>query len=275
MKITDLQGAIKLYNDIEMPYFGLGVFETEEGQEVINAVKYALEIGYRHVDTATLYQNEKGVGEAIRQSNVRREEVFVTSKVWNSDQGYENTLKAFEWSLREMKFDYLDLYLIHWPVKGKFRNTWKALEYLYKQGKVRAIGVSNFLQHHIEDLMQVAEIIPMVNQMEFHPYLIQQDLIDYCTQNKIQYESWAPLMRGKISSVALLNTIAKKYHKNAFQVVLRWNLQKGVVTIPKSSKPDRIHSNTQIFDFELSQEDMLAIDKLDRNKRLGLHPDSF
>lgn len=272
MNITDIQGRVKLHNNVEMPYFGLGVFQSNEGEEVINAVKYAVNMGYRHIDTASMYHNEKGVGEGIRQSNIKREDVFITSKVWNSDQGYDNTINAFNRSLNKLGFEYLDLYLIHWPVSGLYKETWKALEYLYKQGKVKAIGVSNFLIHHLENLLTTAEILPMVNQVEFHPYLVQQDLLDFCTKNKIQFEAWAPLMRGAIHKVDLLNTLAKKYHKNPFQIVLRWDLQKGVITIPKSSNPGRIHSNAQIFDFEISEEDMSEIDRLDKNERIIPHP---
>lgn len=275
MKITDLQGTVSLYNGIEMPYFGLGVFQVEDGSEVINSVKYALKVGYRHIDTASLYGNEIGVGEAINVSGVDRNEVFVTSKVWNSDQGYECTLKAFELSMKKLKFEYLDLYLIHWPVKGKYKDTWRALEKLYKDGRVRAIGISNFLKHHIEDLKQTAEVTPMVNQMEFHPYLAQQELIDYCNKNKICYEAWSPLMQGQILSEPLLQKLSEKYSKSPAQIILRWDLQKGVVTIPKSVRKERILSNSQIFDFEISEDDMILIDRLDKNKRIGADPDNF
>jgi diketogulonate reductase-like aldo/keto reductase len=275
MKITDIKGCFRLNNGVEMPYLGLGVFEINDGEEVINAVKYALDVGYRHVDTATIYRNETGVGKAIKQSPVKREEIFVTSKVWNSEQGYESTLKAFDQSLKNLDFDYLDLYLIHWPVRGKYKDTWRALEYLYKQGRARAIGVSNFLKHHLEDLMQSAEIIPMVNQVEFHPYLIQQELLDYCKEKQIQYEAWSPLMKGKIFSVDIVNQLAHKYGKTASQVVLRWDLQKGVITIPKSVRKERIIANAQLFDFELSQEDMALIDSLDKDYRIGADPDNF
>lgn len=275
MKLTNIQGCFRLNNGVEMPYLGLGVFEINDGEEVINAVKYAVDIGYRHVDTATIYQNERGVGKAIKQSPVEREEIFVTSKVWNSEQGYESTLKAFDQSLKNLGFDYLDLYLIHWPVKGKYKDTWRALEYLYKQGRARAIGVSNFLKHHLEDLMQSAEIIPMVNQVEFHPYLIQQELLDYCKEKQIQYEAWSPLMKGKIFSVDIVNQLADKYGKTPSQVVLRWDLQKGIITIPKSVRRERIITNAQLFDFELSQEDMALIDNLDKDYRIGADPDNF
>ena len=258
-----------------MPYFGLGVFQTPDGREVIHAVRDALHAGYRHIDTASLYRNEKGVGEAIAESGISRNKIFVTSKVWNSDQGYERTLRAFDKSLALLQFDYLDLYLIHWPVKGKYIETWRALEKLYQQKVVRAIGVSNFLSHHLEDLFSHCREIPMVNQMEFHPYLIQQDLIDYCRERKIQYEAWSPLMQGKIVSVPQLRAMAAKYKKDAAQLVLRWNLQKDVVTIPKSVHKERIISNSQIFDFEIASADMKAIDSLDRHERVGADPDTF
>ena len=199
----------------------------------------------------------------------------MTSKVWNSDQGYESTLRAFEKSIRLLGFEYLDLYLVHWPVKGKYIETWKALERLYAEGRVRAIGVSNFLRHHLENLLPQCETVPMVNQMEFHPRLVQQPLIDFCSLHKIQYEAWSPLMQGKIFSIRELQMIAAKYRKNVAQLVLRWNLQKGVITIPKSVHKERIISNAQIFDFEITAEDMLAIDSLDKNDRVGADPDNF
>jgi len=275
MKITDLKGTVELNNGIKMPYFGLGVFQMQEGDEVINSVKYALEIGYRHIDTAALYENEKGVGEAIRQTNIPREKIFLTTKVWNSDQGYDKTLRAFEKSLNKLGFEYIDLYLIHWPVKNKYIETWKALEKLYKEGRVKAIGISNFLIHHIEEILQSSEITPMVNQVEFHPYVVQQELLNFCKKNKIQFEAWSPLMQGQITSVKEINALAKKYNKTEAQIVLRWNLQKDVVTIPKSVHRDRIFSNSQIFDFEITEEDMRLIDGLDKNQRIGPDPDNF
>jgi len=273
--ITDIKGTFRLHNGIDMPYFGLGVYLSDNDREVVNAIQWALDTGYRHIDTASIYKNEEGVGKAIRQSNVSREEIFVVSKVWNSDQGYESTLKAFDKSLERLQLDYLDLYLIHWPVEGKYIETWKALEKLYKDGKIKAIGVSNFMQHHLEDLIENSEIIPMVNQMEFHPYLVQQDLIDFCNKHKIRYEAWSPMMQGKIFKLSILDNLAKKYNKTVAQIVLRWNLQKGVMTIPKSAKKERIISNADLFNFELSQEDVTYIDSLDRNQRTGPDPDNF
>ena len=274
-KITDLQGSFELDNGVEMPYFGLGVYQSEDGSEVINAVKVALNHGYRHIDTAAIYHNEEGVGTGIRESNVDRKEVFLTSKVWNNDQGYDATLKAFDASLDRLGTDYLDLYLVHWPKGEISKDTWKALEKLYKEKRVRAIGVSNFLQHHLEDLLKSAEIVPMVNQMEFHPYLVQQDLIDFCNSKGIQYEAWSPLMQGNIFDLDIMKDLASKYNKTIAQIVLRWDLQKGVVTIPKSSKEKRIIANSDLFDFELSEEDVQLLDGLEKGKRFGPDPDNF
>ncbi len=275
MKISDLNGTVELRNGVQMPYFGLGMFQLRESKEAEEVVTFALEHGYRHIDTASLYGNERSVGKGLLESGIPRKEIFVTSKVWNSDQGYEQTLRAFDDSLKRLGFDYLDLYLIHWPVKGKYKETWKALERIYAEGKVRAIGVSNFLQHHLENLISDCRAIPMVNQMEFHPRLVQQSLIDFCNSHQIQYEAWSPLMQGKIFNISELNIIAKKYDKDIAQLVLRWNLQKGIVTIPKSERKKRILSNSQIFDFEISKEDMEAIGRLDRNERIGADPDNF
>lgn len=273
--ITDLQGSFALSNGVAMPYFGLGVYLSEEGKEVTNAVKWALEAGYRHIDTASIYKNEAGVGKGIKESGVPREDIFLVSKVWNSDQGYDSTIQAFENSLKRLGTDYLDLYLIHWPVKGKYKDTWRALEYLYKQKRIKAIGVSNFLKHHLEDLMSEAEIVPMVNQMECHPYLVQQELIDFCNENTIQYECWSPLMQGKIFELDVMKKLAQKYGKTIAQIVLRWDLQKGLVTIPKSTKKDRITANADVFDFELSQDDVLLLNELERSERFGPDPDNF
>ncbi|GGG39275.1 glyoxal reductase [Croceivirga lutea] len=274
-ELTNLQGTFTLHNGVKMPYFGLGVYLSQDGSEVINAVKWALESGYRHIDTAAIYKNEEGVGEGIRQSEVAREDIFVVSKVWNADQGYDSTLKAFDKSLERLGLDYLDLYLIHWPVAGKYKETWKALEHLYAQGKAKSIGVSNFLRHHLEDLLPQAQVVPMVNQMEFHPYLVQQELLDFCKAHKIQYEAWSPMMQGKIFEMDEFKQLAKKYRKTIAQLVLRWDLQKGVVTIPKSSKKERIIANAQIFDFEISSEDMQTIDDLHKGQRFGPDPDNF
>jgi diketogulonate reductase-like aldo/keto reductase len=274
-KITDINGCFELSNGVKMPYLGLGVYLSEEGSEVVNAVKWALAAGYRHIDTAAIYKNEEGVGQAIRESPLRREEIFVVSKVWNADQGYDSTLRAFDASLERLGTDYLDLYLVHWPVAGKYKETWRALEQLYSEERVRAIGVSNFLRHHLEDLMRSAEVVPMVNQMEFHPFLVQQGLLDFCRRKKIQYEAWSPLMQGNIFDLPILEELARKYGRTIAQIVLRWDLQKGVVTIPKSSRKERIIANAQLFDFEIEEEDMKVLDGLERGQRFGPDPDNF
>ncbi len=273
--ITDLSGCFSLRNGVQMPYLGLGTYQADNQTEVVNSVKTAIDTGYRHIDTASIYKNEEGVGKGIKASDVPRKEIFVVSKVWNADQGYESTLQAFQESLDRLQLDYLDLYLIHWPVKGKYKQTWKALEYLYANKKVRAIGVSNFLQHHLEDLMTDAKIVPMVNQMEFHPYLVQQKLMNFCKKNTIQYEAWSPFMVGKVFELDFCNELAEKYGKSIAQIILRWNLQKDVVTIPKSVQTNRITANANIFDFELSEKDVAFLDGLDRNERTGPHPDHF
>ena len=273
--ITNLQGTFELHNGVHMPYLGLGTYQADNDQEVIDAVKSALQIGYRHIDTASAYKNEGGVGQGIRESRVPRKDIFVTSKVWNSDQGYESTLKAFHESLKRLELDYLDLYLIHWPVAVKYKETWKALEHLYAEKKIRAIGVSNFLKHHLEDVLEDCKVVPMVNQMEFHPFLVQQDLIDFCAENTIQYESWSPFMQGKVFDLDICNDLAKKYGKSVAQIILRWNLQKGVVAIPKSVHKNRIQTNADIFDFELSKADIAFLDGLEKGERTGPDPDNF
>lgn len=273
-EITNLQGTVLLNNGVQMPYFGLGVYLIPNSQ-VIDVIHQAISVGYRLIDTAALYENEEGVGKAVRLANIPRDQIFVTTKVWNSDQGYDNTLRAFDMSLKRLGLEYVDLYLIHWPVVDKYKETWKALEKIYREGRARAIGVSNFLIHHLEDLASIAEVQPMVNQIEFHPFLVQQPLIDYCHQHGIQVQSWSPFMRGEILGNQNLKQIAQKYNKTTAQLILRWNLQKGVMVIPKSAHPDRITSNTQIFDFIISEEDMKKIDSLDKDYRIGAHPDHF
>jgi diketogulonate reductase-like aldo/keto reductase len=236
-------------------------------------VKTALATGYRHIDTAAAYNNEESVGRAIRESGVPREEIFVTTKVWNSRQGYETTLEAVEDSLEKLGFEYVDLYLIHWAVKGKYKDTWRALEKLYADGRVRSIGVSNFEIHHLEDLLEDAKVVPAVNQVECHPLLTQYELQEYCESKGIRITAWSPLMRGNID-VPLLKELAAKYGKSPAQIILRWDLQRGLITIPKSVTPERIRENADIFDFELSEEDMRAINGLNENRRFGSHPDN-
>ncbi|NFA59750.1 aldo/keto reductase [Clostridium sporogenes] len=269
--MQDIKSYTVLSNGVKMPWLGFGTYKVEDGNTVISSVKEALKIGYSHIDTASYYGNEEGVGTAIKESGVPREDIFLVSKVWNSDQGYDKTLKSFEASIKKLGIDYLDLFLIHWP-QPLSKETWKALEKLYKEGRVKAIGVSNFLVDHLKWLLEDAEIKPMVNQVEFHPRLIQKDLIEFCRKNSIQLEAWSPLMRGKVFQIELLQDLAKKYDKTISQIVLRWDLQMGVVTIPKSVTPSRIKENADIFDFEISKEDMDRIQQLDKGLRAGSNP---
>ncbi|WP_152403664.1 aldo/keto reductase [Paenibacillus cellulositrophicus] len=274
-----VQSKTRLNNGIEMPWLGLGVFKVEEGSELVEAVKAAVKHGYRSIDTAAVYANETSVGQGIREaladSGLKREDLFVTSKVWNADLGYDSTIAAYETSLKKLSLDYLDLYLIHWPVAGKYKEAWRAMEQLYKDGRVKSIGVSNFQVHHLEDLMKDAEIVPVINQVEFHPMLTQKELRDFTKQHNIQLEAWSPLMQGELLNHPLLKELADKYGKSIAQVILRWDLQHGVVTIPKSTKEHRIVENASLFDFELSQEDMDRIDGLNENRRVGPDPDNF
>ncbi|MGE8205446.1 aldo/keto reductase [Heyndrickxia sp. NPDC080065] len=277
--IKNLQDSTILNNGVKMPWFGIGVFKVEEGPELVNAVKFAIKHGYRSIDTATIYGNEESVGQAIlagmEETGISREDLFVTSKVWNADLGYESTIAAYETSLKKLGLDYLDLYLIHWPVEGKYKEAWRALETLYKEGKVKAIGVSNFQIHHLEDLMNDAEIKPMVNQVEYHPRLTQKKLLEFCQEQGIQLGAWSPLMQGQLLDNPELLEIANKYNKSIAQIILRWDLQNGVVTIPKSTKEHRIVENSAVFDFELSKEDMERINRLNQDHRVGPDPDNF
>lgn len=271
MQLT-IDSTAELLNGVEMPRLGLGVWRAQDGDEVEKAVAAALAAGYRSIDTASMYANETGVGRAVRASGVPREQVFLTTKVWNSEQGYDSTLRAFEASLERLGTEYVDLYLVHWPVPGSYKDTYRALETIYERGQARAIGVSNFLIHHLEDLMGECRIKPMVNQVEFHPLLTQKKLLMFCRKEGIQLESWRPLMQGR-TELPLITELAAKYGKTPAQVLLRWHLQHGVVTIPKSSNPARIRENADLFDFALEPEDMNRIDALNEDRRFGAHPD--
>lgn len=264
-----------LQNGTKMPVFGLGTFKAAEGEEVEQAVRWALEIGYRSIDTASAYNNESGVGRAVSQSGIPRKEIFVTTKLWNDDQGYDKTLKAFDESLQRLQMDDVDLYLVHWPVRGKISETWRAFESIYEQGKAKAIGVSNFLENHLRELLENAKVTPMVNQIEFHPHLQQPSLIDFCAGKNIQVEAWSPLMKGKVFPLPELQRIGEKYGKSAGQVTLRWQLQRGIVTIPKSVKREHIESNSQVFDFTLTEDEIKAINSMDQNRRTGPDPATF
>jgi diketogulonate reductase-like aldo/keto reductase len=273
--ISNIKDCTLLNNGLKMPWLGFGVFKLSDGQKVERAVRYALEIGYRSIDTAAVYKNERGVGKAIRESGIPREDVFLTTKVWNEDQRKKRTLAAFEESLKRLETEYVDLYLVHWPVKGCYQETWRVMEEIYQSGRAKAIGVSNFQIHHLKDILRDSHTVPSVNQVEFHPFLVQPELLRFCQSHQIQVEAWSPLMQGQIVTEPTVQKLAEKYQKTPAQIALRWDLQHKVVTIPKSAHPNRIAENAQIFDFELSQADMNVLDALDEGKRIGPDPDNF
>jgi diketogulonate reductase-like aldo/keto reductase len=256
----NIASTVTLNNGVEMPLLGLGVYQARTGREAENAVLWALEAGYRLIDTAMMYGNEDSVGKAIRKSGIPREEVFVTTKLWNTDHGYDRTLAACDTSLRNLGMDTVDLYLIHWPVHELSTETWMAMETLLKQGKARAIGVSNYAIHHLEELLSSANVVPAVNQVEFSPYLYQKDLLGYCNTHSIRLEAYSPLTRGRRLKEPNLVAIARKYGKTPAQVLIRWALQHEIVVIPKSVKRERIRENAAVFDFEIAPEDMARLD---------------
>lgn len=264
--------AVELLNGERMPRLGLGVWRAKSGAETENAVRAALAAGYRAIDTASLYGNETDVGRAIRDSGIARDKLFVTSKVWNDEQGYDETLRAFYRSKERLGIGAVDLYLVHWPVPGKYKDTYRALERLYDESEVRAIGVSNFKIHHLEDLMGVCRIKPMVNQVELHPLLTQKPLLEFLRREGIQPEAWRPLMQGRLD-LPLLAELADKHGKTPAQIVIRWHLQQEIVVIPKSVQARRIEENADVFDFALSDADMARIDGLNEDRRFGMDPD--
>jgi len=269
---------LKLNNGVLVPQLGLGVWQAKDGTEVERAIAVAFENGYRLIDTAKIYGNETGVGNAMKASGLKREEIFLTTKLWNSDQGYDQTMRAFDGSLQRLGTDYVDLYLIHWPMPkvGKFTDTWKAFEKLYADKRVRAIGVSNFMVTHLEELLSASDLVPAVNQVELHPRLAQRELREFCDQHDIEVESYSPLMHGgEVLDEDAVKQIANRHSKTPAQVVLRWHIQNGLIVIPKSVTPSRIKENIDIFDFELTAKDMAAIDAMDNGGRINPHPDNL
>ena len=258
-----------LSNGVKMPSIGFGTYKSGSDEETAKIIKYALETGYRQIDTASFYGNEGGIGNGIKQSNIKREEIFLVTKLWNDDHGYKKTIEAFNKSLERLQVEYIDLYLIHWPNKLN-AETWRAFEDLYKEGKVKAIGVCNFKIGHLEELKKTAEIMPMVNQVELHPQSSKEYLLDYCNDNNIQLVAWSPIMRGRIFSNELIIGLSEKYKKTIAQIVLRWHIQRGIIPIPKSSNEGRIKENLDIFDFELSADDMNAINSLNEGDSISV-----
>lgn len=262
-----------LNNGTKIPILGLGTYriENDKAEEL---VLEALDLGYRHIDTAAVYGNEEGIGRALAKTDIPREELFITSKLWNDDQGYESALAAFDSSLEKLGLDYLDLYLIHWPDKHNLES-WKALEELYKSGRVKAIGLSNFHKHHIDEILEISTVKPMVNQYERHPYFQQNELYQTGLDYDLIMEAWSPIAKGKVLEDEVLEKIAEKYNKNVVQIVLRWQIQSGYVVFPKTEHLGRLKENIDIFDFELIEEDMETINSLDdENGRIGKNPDT-
>ncbi|KAG5494530.1 hypothetical protein JIQ42_02148 [Leishmania sp. Namibia] len=267
---------VTLRNGVQVPQLGIGTWEAKNGDEVVLNVKWAISAGYRHIDTAHFYKNEGGVGKGISECGVSRSDIFVTTKLWNYDHGYDNAIAAFEQSRQALGVEYVDLYLIHWPGPNRsYIETWRAFEKLYEMKKVRAIGVSNFEPHHLDDLLANCSVPPMVNQVEMHPLFQQKALRAYCREKNIAVTAWRPLGKGALLKEPQLMELAEKHKKSPAQVIIRWLIQLGVIAIPKSSHEERIKENFDVFDFELSPEDMGALEAMDVNSRLGFHPDTF
>jgi len=268
----DIASTLTLSNGVEIPRLGLGVYRTRPGTETRTAVEAALECGYRHIDTARVYNNEHDVGLALQKSGIPRNEVFVTTKLWNDDHGRENTLRACDESLQRLGLDYLDLYLVHWPVQGMRANTWDAMIDLLETEKCRAIGVSNYMVRHLDELLRDSLDPPAVNQFECSPFLTQTELREYCHGKNIVVEAYSPLTKGRRLSHATVREIAARYERSPAQVLIRWGLQHDMVVLPKSSKPTRIRENAQVFDFQLKKKDMQLLDALDENLHTGWDP---
>ena len=273
------QTRIRLSNNVGIPCLGFGTWKTP-AEQATASVLHALEAGYRHIDTATAYNNEAAVGTAIASSRIPREEIFLTSKLWNPHQGYQSTLDAFERSLERLQTAYLDLYLIHWPHDRKYfdnwqemnRETWRAFEKLYRDGRIKAIGVSNFMIEHLEILKNHAKIMPMVNQVQLHPQHPQEEMVDYCKEHQIVPEAWSPLIQGQAFKRELLKEMAAKYDRTVAQICIRWIMQKGVIPLPKASSMERITGNADVFDFEIGEDDMEKIATLRTYGMIGEEP---
>jgi diketogulonate reductase-like aldo/keto reductase len=272
MKIR-LDSKIELNNGVKIPILGLGTYlATSAG--IVDIVAGSLELGYRHIDTAAFYRNEREIGEAVRKSGIDREEIFITTKLWNDDHGYDDALVAFDASLTKLGMDYVDLYLIHFPVYGRRQDSWRALEQILEDGRARAIGVSNYMDWHLKELLGNSESVPSVNQVEFHPFLYQKQLLDFCHSRDIRLEAYSPLTKGRRLGDSTLVEVAREYDRTPAQILIRWSLQHDLIVIPKSSNPDRIGENADVFDFSISREDMERLNALDEGFRSSWDPSS-
>jgi methylglyoxal/glyoxal reductase len=274
MTTTMKTARVTLNNGVELPQVGLGVWQAARGRETQDAIRWALARGYRHIDTARVYRNEEDVGEAVRRAELAREQVFITTKLWNDDQGFDSTLRAFEQSLKRLGLDYIDLYLIHWPVAKRRLESWEALERLYEEKRVRAIGVSNFLVPHLRELLDHAEVVPQVNQIELSPFLQRRDTLAFCKQHGIAVEAYSPLTRGQRLSHKVVLDVARRAQRTPAQVLLRWGLQKDAIVLPKSTHEARIAENAALFDFTLDAFAMQQLDALEENLTTGWDPAS-
>lgn len=273
--LTSLADTVEIAPGVAMNRLGLGTYKAAPGSDVEGEVRAGLQLGYRLIDTAALYGNEESIGKVVRESGLPRDQLFVTTKVWNADQGYERTLAAFDASLERLQFDYVDLYLVHWPNDELMNDTWRAMEGILASGRTRAIGVCNFLPHHLDRLMEHANVVPAVDQVEFHPRLQRPDLQEYCREHAIQLQAWAPIMRGRVGGIPEIVQIAERHGKTPAQISIRWILQSGIATIPKSIHPDRLAENACVYDFELSAEEMAIMNRLDMGERIGPDPNTY
>ena len=265
----------ELNNGLKIPVLGLGVFRMDDKKEAYKSIRKAIDLGYRHIDTAMIYENEEPVGKAIRESGVDRADFFVTTKLWIDDIKNDNAQNALDSSLRKLGLDYVDLYLVHWPIKDKYVSIWKDMERIAATDKVRAVGVSNYQENHLKEILDLRSLVPAVNQIELHPYLSQNELVEFCTQHNIKIESWSPLCANKnnLLDEQILKDLAEKYSKTPAQIILRWNIERGLIVIPKSSNPGRQKENIDLFDFSLTAEDIEKVNSLNKDLRVGPHPD--
>ena len=267
-----IDSTIPFNNGVNIPRLGLGMYRSPKGQKSVKTVLHALQVGYRHIDTAALYKNERDVGEAMKQSGIPRKQIFVTTKLWNDDHGYDAALRGFDRSMKELDLEYIDLYLIHWPVSGKRGDSWKALQKIYDEGRCRAIGVSNYLIRHLEELLAETDVVPAINQVEFSPFLYQEELLGYCRTKNIVLEAYSPLTKGKRLNDVQLVKVAGKYRKTPAQILIRWGLQHDIVVLVKSNNPERIEENASVFDFKIDADDMKFLDSLNEDYRTSWDP---